>query len=619
MDDDKTRGIVKLLTTAFIFSLLFYGFVIYVDSKMNREKLIINNLSLLIQEEQKELMRLLVFPYTPQLEKYTKARSISNNQFTLIKRIRLLKFISSEARESLVTIEQLQFLKNEKNSEFDKINNSIVQDIKRVYKINNPINVEVKGFYFKLGKEIELENREEIIQDLTSLVIYIQMFDRLLASATTELNRQYINIENQTQLIVAISQIVSIIIFLTALTLVLILTLRYSKEKKRSQSQLKNIIESMKSSLIVIDGYGQIVVWNNEAKNDSKLTASDVIGQYLHETDYIFNKDMVRDIIDTVINKKNIWKKERLTIHEEGKGAVYKDVSAFPLINSAKPGVVIRIDDVTERVMMEKVMIQSEKMVTVGSLAAGIAHEINNPLAGIIQSIQVVLRRLDFESEVTVNKVKEYNLDKNMLEKFLNERRIIEMLNVILNSGKRAASIVRNMLSFSRKSEYERHLVDLKELTDDTINLVNKDYNLKKNYDFRNIKIEKHYDTNIPDFLCNRGEIEQVLLNMFKNAAQAMGEADIEERKPAINISLSHSEDSIQIIISDNGPGMGRDVKAHLFEPFYTTKKVGSGTGLGLYICYLIITEKYSGDIIVSSEVGKGTTFKIILPTNPDN
>lgn len=616
MDDDKTKGIVKLLTTVFIFSLLFYSFVIYVDSKMNSEKLIINDLSLLIQEEQKELMRLLVFPYTPQLEKYIKARSISNNQFILINKIKILKFISSEARESLITIEQLQFLKNEKNTEFDEINHRIVKDIKRIYKIDNPINVDVKGINFKLGKEVELENRDEIIQDLASLVIYIQMFDRLLASATTELNRQYLNIENQTQLIVAISQIVSIIIFLTALTLILLLTLRYSREKKRSQNQLKNIIESMKSSLIVIDGLGQIIVWNNEAQIDSKLTASDVIGQYLHEISYIFDKEMVHDILDTVIHNDSIWKKERLTIHEQSRGVIYKDVSAFPLINSSTPGVVIRIDDVTERVMMEKVMIQSEKMVTVGSLAAGIAHEVNNPLAGIIQSIQVVLNRLNFKSEVVVKKVNEYGIDEEKLERYLNERRIFEMLTVILNSGKRAASIVRNMLSFSRKSEHERHFVDIKELADDTVNLVNKDYNLKKNYDFRDIKIEKEYDQEIPEFMCNRGEIEQVLLNLFKNAAQAMGEANLKDRKPEIKIVITKCNKSIEMEISDNGPGMSIEIKDHIFEPFYTTKKEGSGTGLGLYICYLIITEKYGGDIEVRSEEGKGTTFKIILPTN---
>ena len=187
------------------------------------------------------------------------------------------------------------------------------------------------------------------------------------------------------------------------------------------------------------------------------------------------------------------------------------------------------------------------------------------------------------------------------------------MIDQVMSSGKRAAKIVDNMLSFSRKSD--RTLTStyhLGELLDAAIELVEKDYDLKKRYDFRSIKITREYADNVPPIPCEKSKIQQVFLNILKNGAEAMTGA----RKPAPGFILRHYQqaDMAVIEIEDNGPGMDEAIRKRVFEPFFTTKKVGVGTGLGLSVSYFIITENHSGSMDVESAPAKGSKFIIKLP-----
>ena len=177
----------------------------------------------------------------------------------------------------------------------------------------------------------------------------------------------------------------------------------------------------------------------------------------------------------------------------------------------------------------------------------------------------------------------------------------------------RAGGIIKNILQFSRRSDANKARVRLDQLIDRTIELATNDYDLKKRYDFRDIHLECKYDPRLTEIVCVRTEIEQVLLNLLKNAAQAISECkDLTE--PRIEVRTWRKGDRALIEVEDNGPGMSEDVRRRVFEPFFTTKEVGIGTGLGLSVSYMIITDKHQGSLTVDSSPGRGTRFTVGLP-----
>lgn len=266
-----------------------------------------------------------------------------------------------------------------------------------------------------------------------------------------------------------------------------------------------------------------------------------------------------------------------------------------------------------EKKRLEEMMVQSEKMVSIGGLAAGMAHEINNPLAGILQNIQVIQNRLKENLPANISTADQLGLNLETLREYLNKREIFRMMDSVMDAGKRAAAIVSNMLTFSRKSSSSFVLEDVCELLDKTLDLAASDYNLKKRFDFKKIKIIREYGRDIPKIKCKTSEIQQVFFNILSNGAQAMMSfAHILE--PCFVLSVQKRADGIRIEITDNGPGMKEEVQKRIFEPFFTTKEVGEGTGLGLAVSYFIITENHKGRIDVRSKPFKGTTFTIDLP-----
>jgi len=253
-------------------------------------------------------------------------------------------------------------------------------------------------------------------------------------------------------------------------------------------------------------------------------------------------------------------------------------------------------------------------MLTVGGLAAGMAHEINNPLAGIMQSVQVIQNRLLGTVKRNEETAAECGIELEKLRMYMEKRNIPAMLGAIVESGGRASRIVRNMLDFSRKSDQQLTPRPLAELIDKTVELAGNDYDLRKHYDFRLIEIERVYAPDMPLTPCIPGMLQQVLLNILKNGAQAMAEKTYTDDKPKFRLVLSHDEEYAEIRVEDNGPGMDEATSRHLFDPFFTTKEVGKGTGLGLSVSYFIIAENHGGTLDVEAQPGKGSTFIIRLP-----
>ncbi len=336
------------------------------------------------------------------------------------------------------------------------------------------------------------------------------------------ISRPYSVIRENRELFVAIF---TVIIFLTVLVAALIINilLRHRAEKalKRAQSYIIGIINSMPSIIVGVDPQGCITNLNLRAEQESKVSAEKAMGRRFDEVFSRFTGQM--DQINTAIAQRQT---EHIikTNGTKNAHARYEEIVVYPLITEGTKGAVIRIDDKTEQRKFEEMMIQNEKMLSVGGLAAGMAHEINNPLSAMVQNAQVALQRLKTENPANLRSAEKAGLSFAALQTYVGDREIIQQLEMIREAGKHAKDIVLNMLNFAHRSDAGRSSHDILMLLDSTVELASIEFNLKKSNDFKRIRIEKKYAPRIPTILCEAGKIRQVFLNILRNGAAAMFE-----------------------------------------------------------------------------------------------
>lgn len=393
------------------------------------------------------------------------------------------------------------------------------------------------------------------------------------------------------------------------------------KSLGKAQNYINSIINSMPSAIIGIDSEGFITQWNKEAENTLHLSKEKALGcQFIRvlpefENENILIQKAIRDKIKQKGIRRSIKRDE--IIH-------YEDITIFPLLGEEIEGAVIRIDDVSEQVRLEESMVQSDKMLSIGGLAAGLAHEINNPLAGMIQTANVMANRItDYSLPANIKAAKKVGTDIKEIKAYMDERGIVKMAQTIIEAGKRASVIIENMLNFSRKSNSGFSSYNPVDLLEKVLDLAATDFNIKNNYDFKNIKIIKEYEKDLPLVLCDKAKIQQVFLNLLRNGFESMrdyhesaadNESKMESPTFILRINKEKENGMIRIEINDNGSGMDIQTKQRIFDPFFTTKAVGKGTGLGLSVSYFIITENHNGKMQVESQPGKGANFIIRLP-----
>ncbi len=384
------------------------------------------------------------------------------------------------------------------------------------------------------------------------------------------------------------------------------------KELERTKSYLNNVINSMPSILIGVDNDCKITQWNAKAEKETGLAMNDVSGRRLDEV-LAYMSGQMKEIYKA-IHDKTPQKEQRRVFNAKGE-LFYSDIMVYPLVKNGVEGAVVRIDDVTEKVRLESMMIQTEKMMSVGGLAAGMAHEINNPLGVIMQGGENILRRLSPALPANLKVAEECGLSMAKMDEYLKKRKIGVFIGDIRHAALRASNIVKNMLQFSRRSEPYMTTCNISRLIDSTVNLAANDYDLKKKYDFRHIIIDLDYDSELVNIYCIETELQQVLLNLLKNAAQAISQKQFEkDEKPQITITTKKEGNFARIELNDNANGMDEQTRKRAFEPFFTTKEVGIGTGLGLSVSYFIITENHKGTLDMTTSKGAGTNFIIRIP-----
>jgi two-component system, NtrC family, sensor kinase len=268
-------------------------------------------------------------------------------------------------------------------------------------------------------------------------------------------------------------------------------------------------------------------------------------------------------------------------VHRRRDGSQFPATVALSFIrqdNGAPIGQVLSVRNLTDERRIAEQLRQSEKLAALGELVAGVAHELNNPLAGISAFAQLLLEE-------------ELNADQR------------ESARLIKREADRAVGVIRDLLLFSRKAGPTVGPVDLNGLVQLTVRL--RAYSLRSS----GVEVETHLDPSLPELSGDDQKLQQVILNLIVNAEYAM------RRTPTkrLVIRTSREGDTVVTEVSDTGTGMSEETLQRVFEPFFTTKPAGDGTGLGLSVSYGIV-EAHGGIITVDSAPGRGTTFRIVLP-----
>jgi two-component system NtrC family sensor kinase len=361
-------------------------------------------------------------------------------------------------------------------------------------------------------------------------------------------------------------------------------TLRDVTEQKRAQETLarsearyRNLFESASDAIATFDANGRFTTFNHAAEIISGYRREELFGQWfapLLPDDELpkalahFQKALAGE---TGLFETNFYRKD-------GEVRTIQVTYSTPQLDEE---VLCVIRDVTDQKMLQEQLIQSEKMSAIGQLVSGVAHELNNPLAGISAFAQLLLSEKRFPPD---------------------QRTAAEM---IYAEARRASRIVQNLLTFARQHKPERTPTSVNQVLDDTLEL--RGYELR----VRGIDVQRDYDDQVPETMADAHQLQQVFLNLLTNAEQAMERAERDQQR--LTVRTRRTAELIRLEIEDTGPGIPPNLLERIFNPFFTTKPTGSGTGLGLSISLGIVRE-HEGRIWAENAPQGGARFVIELP-----
>jgi PAS domain S-box-containing protein len=357
----------------------------------------------------------------------------------------------------------------------------------------------------------------------------------------------------------------------------------------RSNAFLRNLIHSAVDGVIASDPTGKILIFNDAAAQVSGYSVAEALNEITIRD--VYPEGGAREVMRMLLSEEYGGVGKLISYHIDAKNKSGERVpislnASIVYENGKKVATIGFFHDRREEIRMQKALektqvqlLQAEKMASLGKMAAGVAHQLNNPLSGIILFTKLVME--------------EYDLPQDALKD----------LDRVLYDANRAKDIVKELLKFARQTSHEMKPLDINDIISRTIFL------LENQSIFHNIEIAKDLDMKLPLITGDSQQLNHVFMNTILNAADAMEGAG----KLRLKSRFLSETGMVRVEISDTGPGIPADVLPHIFEPFFTTKEQGKGTGLGLSIVYGIV-ESHGGSIRVESVPGEGATFIIELP-----
>ncbi len=415
----------------------------------------------------------------------------------------------------------------------------------------------------------------------------------------------------RTGVVAVIGVSLGLLVFLTLRVLPLQAMWRAAGELEKSEEKYRSLVEATEDSIFLVDRDATYLFMNRNYLSRLGLAEGEYPGKAYGDFHSPEATDDFMERINRVFMTGGSLRYERKS---ERDGRYFlQTLSPVKESDGRVRAVSVLSKDITDLKQMHELMAQTEKMMAVGGLAAGTAHEINNPLNIIVQAAQVIERRVSGDLPANRQTAEELGVRFDLLRTYAEKRQIPEFIGNIRDAAGRAAKIVSDMVQFSRRSAGRMDRVAPAKLLDKAVESAAADYDLQRNYNFRNIGINREYQPDVPEVPVIEAEIEQVLLNLLKNAARAM-KGNPPERKPVITLRVRREGNRAVMEVEDNGPGMEEGVRKRIFEPFFTTQEPGMGTGLGLSVSYTIVTVSHRGVISVDSSPGNGARFTIGLP-----
>ena len=376
-------------------------------------------------------------------------------------------------------------------------------------------------------------------------------------------------------------------------------SLRYARERGEAEERIRKqaaLLDKARDAIIAYDMDGHVIYWNKSAERLTGWSKEEMLGKQAN--DYLFDDEQREKLPSCwkAVKETDEWKGELHQQTKDGEEIIVE--SRWTLVREADgtPESVLVINtDITERKQLESQFLRSQRMESIGRLVSGIAHDLGNLLVPISLGVKVLQQR------------------------FSDDAKAIRTLSMIQNSAERGSDMVEQVLAFARGVEGERVIVQPETVISDVHNITEETFP-------EEVDVQVELDDDLEQVMGDATQVQQVLMNLCVNARDAMPDGgtltiraenttlDEEDARKTID---AEPGEYVYLAVSDTGVGMSDEVIDKIFEPFYTTKPEGEGTGLGLSTAYSII-KGHDGFIDVSSTKGKGTTFRIFLPVASD-
>jgi PAS domain S-box-containing protein len=361
-----------------------------------------------------------------------------------------------------------------------------------------------------------------------------------------------------------------------------------TRQLRQSETYINSILQSMPLMLIGLDKTHKITQWNHFAETTTGVSSKQALGSDLWDIYPAIS------ITPEQVNQAQ-EKGETLTIKYSQRGQYHFNITIYPLEGKSKTGVVILLDDVSQQVNNETMLIQRDKMSSMGEMASVMAHDINIPLKAIIKDIKTV---------------------REGLTDTVDRDEVSELLEDAIIRGQQATSVISNLINFSSSGGGEKILASIPAIIDHSIELASDVLSVTAGLRFSDIEVNVDYADNLQDIPCYVTELQQVMLSLFRYSCYALDEIDDLEHNPQINVEVTIFYDNLWIRIQHNGRGISLDEQKTLFEP-YSIQAGGSDksdANQRLSFSHFIITEQHQGQIAVTSHPDIGTTFHIQMP-----